>query len=49
MHADLEKKWSPLKCCAFVGMIGMVFGGVEAGIIFGLKVCRPDDSSEPHF
>ena len=39
IDADMDQKWSPLKCCAVVGVIGAIFGGVETGLVFALKVC----------
>ncbi|RDW87504.1 hypothetical protein BP5796_03198 [Coleophoma crateriformis] len=32
-----DDKWSPLRCCAFVGVIGILFGGVETALVFALK------------
>jgi PQ loop repeat len=38
INADMDQKWSPLKCCVVVGLIGAIFGGVETGLVFALKV-----------
>ncbi len=32
------QKWSVSRCCLVVGVIGAIFGGVEAGLVFALKV-----------
>jgi hypothetical protein len=34
-----DKKWSVQKCCTVVGIIGVLFGGVEVGLVLALKVC----------
>lgn len=39
------QKWGVLKCCAFVGCIGAVFGGVEVGLVFALKARYPSLTS----
>ncbi|KAK0099245.1 hypothetical protein ONS96_008480 [Cadophora gregata f. sp. sojae] len=32
-----DDKWSVSKCCAFVAVIGALFGGLETGLVFALK------------
>ncbi|KAE9367274.1 G protein-like protein-coupled receptor : PQ-loop [Stipitochalara longipes BDJ] len=32
-----DDKWSISKCCVVVGVIGALFGGIEAGLVFALK------------
>ena len=32
------QKWSISRCCLVVGIIGALFGGIEAGLVFALKV-----------
>lgn len=32
-----DRKWSLLKCGILIGTIGVIFGGIEAGLVFALK------------
>jgi len=42
-----DDKWSPLKCCVVVGMIGAIFGGVETRLVFALKAAMREDRHWP--
>jgi tetrahydromethanopterin S-methyltransferase subunit D len=34
----MMQKWSISQCSLVVGVIGALFGGIEAGLVFALKV-----------
>ncbi|CZR66426.1 related to Integral membrane protein [Phialocephala subalpina] len=42
-----DDKWGVLRCCAFVGCIGAIFGGVEVGLVFALKAAQREDRHWP--
>lgn len=38
MRLTAEQEWSVMRCCAIIVTIGALFGGVETGLVLGLKV-----------
>ncbi|KUJ09718.1 uncharacterized protein LY89DRAFT_276167 [Mollisia scopiformis] len=42
-----DDKWGVLKCCAFVGSIGAVFGGIEVGLVYALKAALRENKHWP--
>ncbi|KAJ8103902.1 G protein-like protein-coupled receptor : PQ-loop [Lipomyces tetrasporus] len=42
-----DDRWRSMKCCMFVGVIGALLGGVEAGLVLGLKEALKQDRHWP--
>ncbi|KAE8445976.1 hypothetical protein EG329_012615 [Mollisiaceae sp. DMI_Dod_QoI] len=42
-----DDKWGVLRCCAFVGSIGVLFGGIEVGLVFALRGAVREDRHWP--
>jgi hypothetical protein len=42
-----SNKWSPAKCCLRAVPIGVLMGGVESGLVFGLKEARSNNVTWP--